>query len=217
MRVQLWETIDCHLRVLHLWCSLLQWLFCQRTCKWPLKNHPKWRVGERKKTVFCRKHDKKEIDIHCKTCQENICSLCVTKGHSGHKFNALIDIEMAIRKIIAEGAETLSQRAKKLDEVKDGMIKCSKEVPLYYSITHKCFSRFSVNTMKLFKNHSKKFARYWMILHIVSRQTSLWKVITPTYKTENNIFREWMERDGNKLGENVIYTPKLFRDLFEEL
>ena len=61
-------------------CSICDAAFCNDCfasthANGPLKNHARLGVGGRKKVMLCKKHDKKEIEIHCKICIEDICSL----------------------------------------------------------------------------------------------------------------------------------------------
>jgi hypothetical protein len=97
-----------------------------------LKSHVTTKVGEVQSLVFCKKHDKKEIEIHCRTCNEDICTLCSIKGHKGHDVDALIDFADSCREDVAKSAEELSVRANKLlalkQEVSDSLEQV-KQVP----------------------------------------------------------------------------------------
>jgi hypothetical protein len=113
-------------------CSNCSVAFCDGCfasihAKGKLKSHTKAKLGETQKPVLCVKHDKKEIEIHCKTCSTDICSLCVL-AHSGHALVPLIEFANSSRGEIEKGAHQLSARAKKLNEAKRELDSCLKQI-----------------------------------------------------------------------------------------
>ena len=52
-------------------------------------------VSPKKKVMYCPKHNGKELDIYCETCEELICLHCTVRLHQreeGHKFDLVSDV-----------------------------------------------------------------------------------------------------------------------------
>jgi hypothetical protein len=68
---------------------------------------------------MCKKHTQESIKIHCKTCGDDICSLCsITAAHKGHDLDPLEDYADSCRSGIANSSKELLLRANKLIALK---------------------------------------------------------------------------------------------------
>lgn len=67
----------------------------------------------RKKLQICKKHSNEPLRIYCKTCDENICFMCVV-GHSGHEFcEQKYSVDLVNQKL----KDTIGKFQTKLDEI----------------------------------------------------------------------------------------------------
>ncbi|KAK3094587.1 hypothetical protein FSP39_003683 [Pinctada imbricata] len=56
---------------------------------------------------LCEKHDKKEINAYCKTCQEKVCSSCIKEDHNSHDWDMIADL-------LREKKHTLPEECKEI-------------------------------------------------------------------------------------------------------
>ena len=190
VRVRLQATIECNLRVFHLRCCLLRWLLFQSSYQRTFKEPSQIEGRKRKRIVFCKKHDKKEIEIHCKTCREDLCPLCVIKGHSGHDLDTLIDVANSCRKEIAKGAKILSERANQLNalktEVKHTITQCeqvSKQVNIWISLFPDSQELWSDSQRNIRSNScgtklERRMFFKWIANRSIDQRLVLWNDIT---------------------------------------
>jgi hypothetical protein len=93
-----------------------------------LKKHTKFKIGEGIKPVYCSKHPRKELELHCIACNEDICSVCSIVGHKGHDVDSLDSFAESCREDISKGASELSSRANKILLLKTDIESCIQKV-----------------------------------------------------------------------------------------
>ena len=52
------------------------------------------------KTVFCKLHPDKQVDMFCKECKTSTCTLCFVAYHETHTFTAVSDVSEKFRKLL---------------------------------------------------------------------------------------------------------------------
>jgi len=78
-----------------------------------------------KRIPRCQKHIGNEVDTYCKTCNDAVCSKCLSEKHSGHSFCPLSQVTGPLQDQIAGYTITMTKReeeARKAIDTLDGTI-----------------------------------------------------------------------------------------------
>jgi len=95
----------------------------QRMCEECCKNHRKYKATKNHrmlqldgalinipsiaKQYVCDKHENKQLDIYCSSCQEAICALCFFDGHKTHETLPVVNVSSDFRRVIKENSDSM--------------------------------------------------------------------------------------------------------------
>src|SRR6218665_2170983 len=95
----------------------------QRLCEECCKNHRKYKATKNHrmlqldgalinipsiaKQYVCDKHENKQLDIYCSSCQEAICALCFFDGHKTHETLPVVNVSSDFRRVIKENSDSM--------------------------------------------------------------------------------------------------------------
>ena len=68
-----------------------------------------------KKTLFCSKHQEKEADLYCETCDELICRDCIVRVHRDHQYDLVPESFAKQEKVIVDSLKPVEEQIATLE------------------------------------------------------------------------------------------------------
>ena len=68
-----------------------------------------------KKTLFCSRHQKKEVDFYCETCDELICRDCIVRVHRDHQYDLVPESFAKQEKVIVDSLKPVGEQIATLE------------------------------------------------------------------------------------------------------
>ena len=68
-----------------------------------------------KKTLFCSKHQEKEADLYCETCDELICRDCIVRVHRDHQYDLVPESFAKQEKVIVDSLKPVGEQIATLE------------------------------------------------------------------------------------------------------